>query len=98
MIILNNNFEYKIHNVIKDNEGRFIICDLEVIGVARFLMIIIYGPNKDNPTFFDKLFKLINNDGIKNWIITGDWNLVLDQGADTWNYNSINNPNATEIV
>ena len=74
MIIINNNYEYKIHNVIKDNEGRFIICDLEVIGVARFLMINIYGPNKDSPLFYENLFTLIKKEGIKNWIITGDWN------------------------
>ena len=61
MIILNNNFEYKIHNVNKDKKGRYIICDLEVIGVARFLMINIYGPNKDNPIYFDKLFEIIDN-------------------------------------
>ena len=85
MIILNNNFEYKIHNVYKDNEGRYIICDLEIKGVARFLMVNIYGPNKDNPQFFNKLFNILNKEGITNWIITGDWNLVLNQGMDTYN-------------
>ena len=79
MIILNNNFEYKIHKVNKDIKDRYIICDLEIIGVARFLMVIIYGPNKDYPVFFDTLFNLIEKDGIRNWIITGDWNLVMDQ-------------------
>ena len=63
MIILNNNFEYKIHKVNKEIKGRYIICDLEIIGVARFLMVNIYGPNKDNPVFFDTLFNLIEKDG-----------------------------------
>ena len=98
MIILNNNFEYKIHNVIKDNGGRFIIIDLEITGVARFLMINIYGPNKDTPEFFENLFNLIDKEDIKNWIITADWNLVLDQNLDTWNYKTYNNPNSTYKV
>ena len=98
MIILNNNFEYKIHNVYKDNEGRYIICDLEIKGVARLLMVNIYGPNKDNPQFFDKLFNILNKEGITNWIITGDWKLVLNQGMDTYNYKTINIPNATNAV
>ena len=98
MIILNNNFEYNIHKVIKDKDGRYIIVDLELIGVARFLMINIYGPNKDCPVFFENLFKLIDKEGIKNWIITGDWNMVLDQNLDTWNYKSTNNPNSTLTV
>ena len=66
MIILNNNFEYKIHNVTKDNEGRFIICDLEIVGLARSLMINVYGPNKDSPMFYENIFAIINKGGIKN--------------------------------
>ena len=98
MIILNNNFEYKIHNVNKDREGRVIICDLEVIGVARFLMVNIYGPNQDKPNMFENVFKLMERDGIRNWNIGGDWNLVMNQHLDTWNYKSSNNPNSTKIV
>ena len=98
MMILNNNFEYKINKVIKDNEGRYIICDIEIKGVARFLMVNIYGPNKDNPIFYKKIFNIISSEGITNWIIVGDWNLVLNQNLDTWNYKSVNNPNSTRVV
>ena len=52
MTIINNNFEYKIHNVTKDVNGRFILCDIELPGVARFLNLNIYGHNQDNPLFF----------------------------------------------
>ena len=97
-MILNNNFEYKIHKVNKDINGRYIIYDLEIIGVARFLMVNIYGPNKDNPEFFNSLFDILSKDGIRNWIITGDWNLVMDQKIDTWNYKCSNNPNSTKVI
>ena len=98
MIILNNNFEYKINKVIKDKGGRYIICDIEIKGVARFLMVNIYGPNKDTPLFFNDLFSMLSNEGITNWIMVGDWNLVLNQYLDTYNYKSINNPNSTNII
>ena len=35
---------------------------------------------------------------IRNWIITGDWNLVMDQKIDTWNYIGSNTPNSTKTV
>ena len=61
-------------------------------------MVNIYGPNKDNPIFYKKIFNIISNEGITNWIIVGDWNLVLNQNLDTWNYKSVNNPNSTRVV
>ena len=37
MIILDNNFEYKIHNVNTDPDGRYIFCEIEIPEVASFL-------------------------------------------------------------
>ena len=67
---MNNNFEYKIHKVIKDREGRYVICDIELEVVAHFLMINIYGPNQDKPSFFNNIFKILEKREIRNWIIT----------------------------
>ena len=61
-------------------------------------MVNIYGPNQDKPIFFENVFKLMEKDGIRNWIIGGDWNLVVNQHLDPWNYKSLNNPNSTNIV
>ena len=47
--IINNNFEYKIHSVLKDKGGRYILCDIELPGIVRFLMLNIYGHNQDKP-------------------------------------------------
>ena len=39
MIIWDKNFEYRIHGVQKDHEGRFIILELELLEVAKFLLV-----------------------------------------------------------
>ena len=96
--IINNNFEHKIHNVQKDKEGRYILCDIELPGVARFLMLNIYGLNKDYPEFLSQTLKLLENNIIRNWILCGDWNLVLNQSQDTYNYQKVNNPQSTKII
>ena len=54
--IINDNFEYKIHMVYKDPGGRFILCDLELPAIARFIMLNIYGHNQDRPVFLKDIF------------------------------------------
>ena len=98
LILLNNNFEYNVHNEIVDVNGRFIILDIELPEVARFLLINLYAPNCDNPEFFKNLAELAEKSDTRNVIFTGDWNLVLDPTLDTYNYKHINNPRAcTEV-
>ena len=47
-------------------------------------MLNIYGQNQDKPYFLLEVFKKLENNMIKNWILCGDWNLVLDQTMDTF--------------
>ena len=49
-ILLNNNFEYKIHKTLRDNNGNLIIVNIE-INNKRINLINIYGPNRDSPEF-----------------------------------------------
>ena len=66
--------------------------------MARFLLANIHGPNQDKPVFYEQIFKSLEDEGIVYWIIVGDWNLVMDQNLDTWNYKSTNNPSSIKIV
>ena len=61
MVILDTNFEHKIHSVQKDSEGRYIIIDLELPDVARFLLVNVYCPNDDRIDFCKKVFNLIDS-------------------------------------
>ena len=92
--IINNNFEYKLHSVQKDQGGRYIICDIELPGVVRFLMLNIYGHNQDKPGLLKNILEQLEDKMIRNWILCGDWNFVLDQTIDTYNYMQNNNPNS----
>ena len=98
LIAINKSFEYILHNQWTDEEGRFIIIDIEIPDVVRFLLINLYAPNEDNPNFFTSLFDKIQESDIKNIIMSGDWNLVNDFEKDTINYKKLNNPKAREIV
>ena len=72
LIALENNFEYNCHNSILDQHGRYVILDIEMTGVARFLLVNLYGPNEDDPNFFLDLFNIIENLDTKNLILVGD--------------------------
>ena len=49
--MIKNNFEYEVHEIISDENGRFTILDITVENI-RFSVANIYAPNKDSPEFF----------------------------------------------
>ena len=53
-ILFKNNFEFKIHKCKGDTAGNFLIVDVEIKD-KRFLLVNIYGPNKDDPGFYENL-------------------------------------------
>ena len=61
-ILLSKNFEYKIEHIFKDNDGNLIELDLTISDI-KLKLICIYGPNKDNPDFYESIEnKIINNE------------------------------------
>ena len=95
---IDSNFEHIIHEKITSIDGRYIILDIEIPEVARMLIINLYAPNEDSPEFFLNLFKEIEQREVKNIIMTGDWNMVIDFNKDTLNYKKLNNPKSNKIV
>ena len=63
-----------------------------------FLIFSLYGPTGDNPEFYVELEERINEVDFENFIIEGDWNLVLDFTLDHYNYKHHNNSKAQEEV
>ena len=92
-ILFNNNIEFKIHSQYNDTNGNLLLLDIE-IDEHRITLVTIYGPNKDEPGFFEFLKNKIIEIGNKDIIINGDWNILLDPQIDGINYKHINNPNA----
>lgn len=93
-ILLNNNFEYKLNEVKKDDNGNKLILDITIEN-KRMKLINIYGPNRDSPLFFTELHKELAQYEHSS-IIAGDFNLVLNPEIDTKDYVNVNNPNARD--
>ena len=64
----------------------------------RFTLVNIYDPNFDNPVFFQNIFQHIEDIGNLDFILCGDFNLIIDSEMDCYNYKNINNPKARDKV
>ena len=96
-ILFAKNLEYKVHNSISDPDGNFLLLDITVYS-NRFTLATIYGPNIDNPSFFQNVSEKISEFNNNSVIWCGDFNLVQNPKLDYKNYKSINNKNAREKV
>ena len=80
-ILFNNYFNFQIHKVFTDPNGRFIICDI-VADSKRLTVANIYAPSEDDPNFFHSFFDHLSSFRGEEIIIGGDFNLVLDVKKD----------------
>ena len=96
-ILFNNNFEYTIHDVNKDDNGNWLQLIITV-GDIKINLITIYAPNQDKPTFFDSIRDLAEKGSTDYVLICGDLNLVLDSLKDCYNYTNVNNPRSRQKV
>ena len=96
-ILFSKKVDCKIHKHKHDAEGNFLILDMTVCD-KRLSLVNIYGPNKDDPSFYENVLKCITEMENDTYIICGDFNLTLDQNMDCFNYKHINNPKARTFV
>ena len=96
-ILFNNNLDFFVKKVYKDMLGNYIFVTVTIMD-REFLIVSLYGPNRDDPEFYAELEERINDVGLENIIIGGDWNLVLDYTLDYYNYKHHNNIKAQEQV
>ena len=93
-VLLGKGFEYEISNINKSMDN---ILSMDIAlskGSIKLRLIVIYGPNKDEPMFFDSIQEEIESSNQDYNIICGDFNIVLDPVVDSLNYVNINNPKA----
>ena len=96
-ILFNNNFEFKVNKVNRDENGNYIIMSISAMD-KELLLVNVYGPNRDNPEFYNKLMNTVKEYKNHNIIAVGDWNLVLDPNLDYDNYKHTNNPKSKEAI
>ncbi len=97
-ILLNTNFDFKIHKTKVDPGGNFVMIDIECCQNLRLSLVNIYGPNKDNPNFYQNIKDMILDFQNASVVICGDWNLVQQYDMDCSGYLHRNNPHAREEV
>jgi exonuclease III len=95
-IFINNNFDFKFKSLETDQNGNLLIIHACISNID-ITLICIYGPNRDDPIFYnnikEKILQLENP-----CIMVGDFNMVLNPNMDYFNYLNINNPKAREVV
>uniref|UniRef100_A0A8C9XSY8 exodeoxyribonuclease III n=1 Tax=Sander lucioperca TaxID=283035 RepID=A0A8C9XSY8_SANLU len=80
-ILIKKNTPFVHMQTISDDRGRYLLVKGELNSVPVTL-INIYGPNFDDPIFFQNLFNTISNMSNTNIILGGDFNCVLDPVLD----------------
>ena len=77
--------------------GKFIIIDAKLQG-SRVTLVVVYDPNRDDPTCYQSLQSKIEMIGNTSVIIGGDWNVPLNYEIDTEKYVNRNNPKAQQKI
>ena len=54
-ILIKANHKISVNSVDKDPDGRFLVLDI-IINNFHVILVNVYGPNKDDPDFYFKLF------------------------------------------
>ena len=80
--LINNNFDFKLNSVEQDNNGNLLILNGKT-GDKTVTLINLYGPNRDNPEFYQDLHNRMTKYTDSLFILAGDFNLILDQDLDS---------------
>ncbi len=67
---------------IKDVNGRYLVMCGEINSLP-ITLVNVYGPNFDDPLFFENVFKIIPDFMHSQVIMAGDYNCVLNARLDT---------------
>ena len=74
----------------RDFDGRILIIPLEIAGLYTVTIINIYGPNREDPLWFNSLFDPDYDLDSDYVVFAGDWNVCCDE-IDFYNYNTQRN-------
>jgi len=87
-ILISTKLDYVINSTFKDEEENILLLNM-TMGDYSFNLVSIYGPNRDDPNFFNALNAQIGRYNNSYSIIGGDWNCT---------YSTVNNNLNIDIV
>nr|CAB3264543.1 pol-like protein [Phallusia mammillata] len=80
-ILFSRNLSYLKTDLMADPDGRFLIVNL-TIADKKLTLANVYGPNKDDPDFFNKFFADVITFGDGDIVLGGDFNIILNENLD----------------
>lgn len=82
-MLFSKKFNGQVDGFWNDTNGRFLALQLKIAD-KKILLINVYGPNEDDPTFFHSIFEFLNqqNHDFEEVIFGGDFNLTLNFQQD----------------
>ena len=98
--ILTKNIDIRFVGSRIDDNGNYIIVKAIINQQFEIVITNIYGPNNDNPTFFENMQAICADmaEDATPILIAGDLNMALNSELDTYNYVRDNNVNARNCV
>ena len=66
-------------------------CALEILINEKETLINLYGPNNDDPAFFEQLENYIRENNEKTFIVGGDFNTVINENIEPAHINFVAN-------
>lgn len=96
-LLLDKNNPIKIETVRCDEEGRYMILDLNLEGF-KFILVNVYAPNEDNPLFFSRLFENVESRQNDSMILAGDFNTSMDPHLDLFSNKGTNHVKKREVI
>lgn len=83
LVLIHKTIPFQNSNIIRDPSGRYVIIQGTIFSLSLNL-VSVYGPNEDNPKFFEDLFLTLSTlQG--SFIIGGDFNCTLNPLLDRKN-------------
>lgn len=89
MVLVHKSVPFQVNNIISDKAGRYLVVQGTLL-TESINLVNVYGPNDDNPSFFENVFLLIASLPGKV-MIAGDFNCTLDPKLDRVGYLSFSN-------
>ena len=98
--ILTKGIKITFSDVKIDEGGNYIIAKSIINDTLKLLLVDVYGPNEDNPKFYEELGTIWEDLGGESMpvIIGGDFNIALNSAIDTMNYVRENNIRARDTL
>ena len=94
-ILINRHLQHEVFNEFISDQGNYIIVQCK-IGTETYALGSIYGPNRDEPRFYEKIDEILESVDCDHIVLGGDFNFVMDAGKDSFGYVRENNIKARE--